>query len=113
MQLLRRAADGESDLLSHRGQTSEERDAYVNQENQREVDARRELDVETLLRQFVEAREQTRGLIRQLASSGPTTIALTAGRDVPIEDLAGGSASHARLHLELLERALGPSETDG
>jgi hypothetical protein len=114
-QLLRRAASGETDLLASRGQTSEEQDAYVNRENQREVDARREADLESLLQDFIAAREHTCRLLRRIAGSGPSAVVLTAGNAVPIKTLAGGSGSHARLHLELLERVLGegPAGHDG
>jgi hypothetical protein len=104
--LLRRGAGGETGLLADRGSTSEEQDAYVNRENQREVDARRGLGLEPLLREFLDARDETCRLLRRIASSGHRTMALAPGNEVPIDALAGASGTHARLHLDLLGRVV-------
>lgn len=105
--LLERAARGETDLLGDRGDTPAERDAFVNRENQREVDARRGVALEALLSEFGTARERTCALLGMLARSVPPAISLAPGNEVPLSDLAGGSGNHARLHLDLLRRALG------
>jgi hypothetical protein len=108
--VLERALLGEPDPLraGRRGATAEERDAYVNRENQDQVDARRAIALNALLDQFAAARDRTCALIGRLTNEQRARVVPAGpGREVRLDAILGSSARHAHAHLELVRQAAG------
>jgi hypothetical protein len=108
--ILDRALLGEPNPLraGRRGATAEERDAYVNRENQDQVDARRAIALNALLDEFAAARDRTCALIGRLTNEERARVVRAGpGREVRLDAILGSSARHAHAHLELVRRAAG------
>jgi hypothetical protein len=89
--------------LERRGSTVEERAAYVNRENQLNVDDRRELLLPDLLEDLLALRSQLASLVGPLSQDDLTRpVAVAPGRELPACTLLESSDRHAKAHLGLL-----------
>jgi hypothetical protein len=89
--------------LERRGSTGEERTAYVNRENQLNVDDRRELLLQDLLEELLALRSQLASLVGSLSQDDLTRpVAVAPGRELAARALLESSDRHAKAHLELL-----------
>jgi hypothetical protein len=100
------ALAGDPAPLSFRGETPEARDAYVNRENQIDVDAHQNDDLQQLLAAFRSARLETISMARGLDASQLRTPLAIEGHDLSLVQLFPSAHLHARLHVEHIQRAL-------
>jgi hypothetical protein len=102
------AGDPDPVRLSRRGTTPDERSAFVNRENQEQVESRRGQSYDDLLSELRTVREQRIGLVERLDDAQMARSVPGA----PRADLAWGallgSTRHAEAHLEMVQRALDP-----
>ncbi len=102
------AGDADALLMRHRGSSREDREAYVNRENQQYVDEHRHVGLDELLGDFAKARTLTIELIEALPDDALTApVSGASGEGLSLDHLLGASGRHARAHLELIDSALG------
>lgn len=100
------ASDPDPVRLSRRGNTPEERAAYVNRENQAQVQSRRGQGFEELLEELRNVRELRIQLIQELTDEQLAQLVSGSQRaDLQWAELLG-STRHAEAHLEIVQRAL-------
>ena len=100
------AGDHDPVRLSDRGNTPEERTAYVNSENQAQAQSRRGQSLEDLLEELRDVCEQRIQLIRGLSSNQLARIVPGSQRaDLQWAELLG-STRHADAHVKMVQNAL-------
>lgn len=108
--LVERVLAGDTDalLMSHRGSTPEDREAYVDHENQRHVDEHRHVSLDDLLASLAEARKATVELIEALPDDAlATPLRGASGEGFSLGRLLGASGRHARAHLGMIDAPSG------
>jgi len=92
--------------LSRRGNTPEERTAYVNSENQAQVESRRGQSLEDLLGELRDVYEQRIHLLRGLSDDQLARLVPGSQRaDLQWAELLG-STRHADAHVKMVQNAL-------
>lgn len=104
--LVARALAGDRTPLSFRGETPQERDAYVNRENQIDVDAHQSDELQQLLVAFREERLVTISTARSLEAPQFGMPLIIEGHQLALVQLFRSAHVHARLHVQHVQRAL-------
>ena len=100
------AGDHDPVRLSHRGNTPEERTAYVNSENQAQVQSRQGQSLEELLEELQDVCEQRIQLIRGLSDDQLARLVPGSQRaDLQWAELLA-STRHAYAHVKMVQNAL-------
>lgn len=100
------AGDPDPIRLSRRGNTADERIAFVNSENQAQVESRRGQTFEDLLAELGDVCEQRIHLVRGLSDDQlARPVAGSQRADLRWAELLGNTR-HAEAHLEMVQRAL-------
>lgn len=108
--LLDRAVNGDSQPLRARGATQEERDAFVNEENERDVEAHRGEGLERLVELWSKARAETLRRIARLSDQDwdlRLSLPDSSGQ-VTLRALLPAPVRHADAHLDQIRRGLRP-----
>ncbi len=108
--LLDRVVDGDREPLRGRGATQAERDAFVNEENERDVEAHRGESLANLIRLWSEARAETLRRVAGLSDqdrSRSLSLPDSSGQ-VTVRALLLSPLRHADAHLDQLGRGLRP-----
>lgn len=108
--LLDRAVGGDSEPLRVRGTTQEERDALVNEENERDVEAHRRESAEHLVQVWSEARAETLRSVGRLSEQDwnlSLSLPDSAGQ-VTVSALLIAPVRHVTAHLDQIRRGLRP-----
>lgn len=108
-ELLDRIQQGDSEPLRARGATREERDAFVNEENERDVETHRGESRERLVDAWLDARAET---LRRVAALSDEVRNLPlslpdASAQVTVRALLLSPVRHADAHLDQIRRGLG------
>jgi hypothetical protein len=105
LEIARRVVAQERDplRLGHRGSTDQERAAYINRENQINVEDRRRLALTDLMEELLDLRSQLVLLVGPLSPEDLSrAITVELGQQVPAHALLGSSDRHAKAHIQLL-----------